>query len=742
MRKKKALAVMALAAVLAGTSVATVPVFAANPVEKATQIARPSDVNYGKLSKADRELLKGMFDAAYYAEENPDVVKALGNDADKLFDHFCRCGIFEGRMANANFNPAAYASAYKDLQKAFGSDVMSFYRHFATYGQNEKRSLTTVAACKKAGIAVYMMNDMTNAGPAAAATPVSSDKAAAVIPVASTGSASSVSGSVGGFFFGFGGGSSSSTPSAPTTPSYKGDTYRDALDAYLEANPAPSIDDFTDRETFDADHAAWAETKADENRGGAITDGEGDDVGKFVYEDVAYETKELAQAAYDDAHPEPVITDYQDTDALDVAMQEWGANMPKPEEYADTAEVLGQMPVKEEYLEKTGFYAAQEEWEASEPKLDDYLANVGKETGGEADENGVKYYASAGAAQEAYNADVATWEEAEPNPDDYLAETDYAEDLAAWEATMNTLLPPSITITNVEGTDVAHLTAAAAEDEGFHLVARDGYMLGEDEKYHQVVDEDTAVSMDQVKSEYASYTKNGDKYYDSESQNDDAEGEEGTDYITVDGHKYTVFVSEDVAEEKVLDTATYDVVVAEDGTKTYFVLAETGAETAAKKVANEGYVEIGGSFYQVVTAENNAKYAQYLADVETWSAREPQAQDYLDDTAFAEDYAAWEAAKPSEDKYQVGYADTGAAAEAWGNDHDDWASDGAEFGVDANGEALTETSVEVAKDEWLGEHTTDIVSGDPLNYGNDMNEWRNTMGGLMTPSEPEVDPIP
>lgn len=119
-----------------------------------TQATSSKDVNYGTISEKDIELLKSLFDLEYYIETNPDVVNLVGADADKLFEHFCKCGIFEGRTCNPNFDPAAYASAYGDLKEQFGLDILKYYEHYAKYGAKENRNITTVKACAESGITV------------------------------------------------------------------------------------------------------------------------------------------------------------------------------------------------------------------------------------------------------------------------------------------------------------------------------------------------------------------------------------------------------------------------------------------------------------------------------------------------------------------------------------------------------------------------------------------------------------
>ncbi len=74
---------------------------------------------------------QSFFDATYYAEQNPDVVAVVGNDATALLSHYVTFGATEGRNAYADFNVDAYASANDDLKAAFGDDVNAYINHYA-----------------------------------------------------------------------------------------------------------------------------------------------------------------------------------------------------------------------------------------------------------------------------------------------------------------------------------------------------------------------------------------------------------------------------------------------------------------------------------------------------------------------------------------------------------------------------------------------------------------------------------
>ena len=150
MRKKQVLSVMMALAMVAGVAAPSITTQAAT----ITQEQDATKVHYGTVSESDTEMLKSLFDVDFYLEQNPELASIIGTDYDKLFEHFCKCGVFEGRSCNPNFDPSAYAAAYSDLQELFGTDILKYYAHFATVGQAENRTLTTMEACANAGITV------------------------------------------------------------------------------------------------------------------------------------------------------------------------------------------------------------------------------------------------------------------------------------------------------------------------------------------------------------------------------------------------------------------------------------------------------------------------------------------------------------------------------------------------------------------------------------------------------------
>ena len=81
-----------------------------------------------------------VFDAKYYAKNNPDVVLQYGSDPNSLLMHYMQYGINEGRNASASFNATAYKNRYADLSAAYGNNMVEYCRHYANCGKKEGRN--------------------------------------------------------------------------------------------------------------------------------------------------------------------------------------------------------------------------------------------------------------------------------------------------------------------------------------------------------------------------------------------------------------------------------------------------------------------------------------------------------------------------------------------------------------------------------------------------------------------------
>lgn len=82
-----------------------------------------------------------VFNPTYYAKYS-DLKRHFGNDETKLFEHFCKNGMKEKRIASANFNVNVYMDRYPDLRKAFGDNIPLYYKHYCEFGYKEGRNAT------------------------------------------------------------------------------------------------------------------------------------------------------------------------------------------------------------------------------------------------------------------------------------------------------------------------------------------------------------------------------------------------------------------------------------------------------------------------------------------------------------------------------------------------------------------------------------------------------------------------
>ena len=94
-----------------------------------------------------------LFDAEYYAANNPDVVAAFGTSEAALYSHYQTFGRREGRLpvappaqnpaststTSSVFDPTYYAAKYPDVVAALGSDPAMLKAHYDICGKAEGR---------------------------------------------------------------------------------------------------------------------------------------------------------------------------------------------------------------------------------------------------------------------------------------------------------------------------------------------------------------------------------------------------------------------------------------------------------------------------------------------------------------------------------------------------------------------------------------------------------------------------
>lgn len=80
-----------------------------------------------------------IFNPSWYAKTYADVKKVYGTNATKLFDHFIKYGMKEGRKPCEHFDVHVYRNRYADLRKAYGTNLPEYYKHYIKYGFKEGR---------------------------------------------------------------------------------------------------------------------------------------------------------------------------------------------------------------------------------------------------------------------------------------------------------------------------------------------------------------------------------------------------------------------------------------------------------------------------------------------------------------------------------------------------------------------------------------------------------------------------
>ena len=99
--------------------------------------------SYKKESKAllknEKAYWEPIFDAKYYAGNNPDVQMITGDDEDKLLKHFVCRGMAEGRRGSEGFDVYDYIKYNPDILTPDKKDFRDLYLHYITQGKKEGR---------------------------------------------------------------------------------------------------------------------------------------------------------------------------------------------------------------------------------------------------------------------------------------------------------------------------------------------------------------------------------------------------------------------------------------------------------------------------------------------------------------------------------------------------------------------------------------------------------------------------
>lgn len=80
-----------------------------------------------------------VFDPEYYARNNPDVMRAYGNDKASLLKHFIFYGTCEARQAKETFNVYIYIESNPDVVEILKDNIRGYYLHYISEGFKEGR---------------------------------------------------------------------------------------------------------------------------------------------------------------------------------------------------------------------------------------------------------------------------------------------------------------------------------------------------------------------------------------------------------------------------------------------------------------------------------------------------------------------------------------------------------------------------------------------------------------------------
>lgn len=93
-------------------------------------------------AQTDYSVCRTVFDPQYYYDQNPDLQELLGNDPERLFQHFITIGMREGRSGIEDFNLKAYVFYNEDLVDFYKTDLPGYCKHYMEMGKDEGRTTT------------------------------------------------------------------------------------------------------------------------------------------------------------------------------------------------------------------------------------------------------------------------------------------------------------------------------------------------------------------------------------------------------------------------------------------------------------------------------------------------------------------------------------------------------------------------------------------------------------------------
>ncbi|UGQ45904.1 hypothetical protein [Massilia endophytica] len=90
--------------------------------------------DYLVMLQATPAALQAEFDPAFYSLKYPDLQEAFGLDRNRLWEHYQRHGMREGRDPNANVSISALKMRYPYLVETYGDDNAGYINHYVAAG--------------------------------------------------------------------------------------------------------------------------------------------------------------------------------------------------------------------------------------------------------------------------------------------------------------------------------------------------------------------------------------------------------------------------------------------------------------------------------------------------------------------------------------------------------------------------------------------------------------------------------
>lgn len=78
--------------------------------------------------------IRKYFDPVFYVQKYPDLRVVFGDNADRLWDHYQRFGIREGRDPGPNISISALKLRYPELFEIYGNDNAGYMHHYVAMG--------------------------------------------------------------------------------------------------------------------------------------------------------------------------------------------------------------------------------------------------------------------------------------------------------------------------------------------------------------------------------------------------------------------------------------------------------------------------------------------------------------------------------------------------------------------------------------------------------------------------------